>query len=139
MKLLLQRKRSNSQCTIGELYVDGQWECFTLEDIVRARKIKGKTAIPAGTYKIELTMSPHFKRILPLLEDVKNFSGVRIHSGNVATDSNGCILVGTAIGANSLSHSRDAFGVLFNKMEYAISKGDTISITIKNYEKPTTA
>ncbi|MFX7824823.1 DUF5675 family protein, partial [Acinetobacter baumannii] len=69
MKLLLQREPSTKQSTPGKLFIDGQFECHTLEDIVRPRGVKvyGQTAIPAGTYQVVLTMSPRFKRVLPLL------------------------------------------------------------------------
>lgn len=86
MKLELYRKFLGKDYTIGKLFINGEYFCDTLEDTVRpeGEKILGKTAIPYGTYDIILTMSPKFKRILPLLLNVPNFEGVRIHSGNYA-------------------------------------------------------
>jgi hypothetical protein len=76
MELLLQREKSSVQSTQGKLYVDGEFECHTLEDPVRDKKIFGQTAIPAGRYHVEITWSDHFGKLLPLIEHVPNFDGV---------------------------------------------------------------
>ena len=106
MELLLIRRYKNDKYTIGDLYIDGVWFSNTLEDTDRGltddmseeqiKKIKvyGKTAVPKGRYKIEVTYSPKFKRYLPILLNVKGFSGIRVHSGNTAEDTLGCLLVG---------------------------------------------
>lgn len=98
MTILLKRIALRDTYTIGKLYIDGQLICDTLEDKVRdlskEKKVYGETAIPYGTYKVSWTYSPKFKKYMPLLENVPNFSGIRIHSGNTAKDSLGCILVG---------------------------------------------
>lgn len=106
MELLLKRIYSGSTYTIGHLYINGEYFSDTLEDVDRGltndmseeqiKKIKvyGKTAIPKGTYKVEVTYSPKFKRYLPILLNVKGFSGIRIHSGNTHEDTLGCLLVG---------------------------------------------
>lgn len=94
MLLKLQRVFKGDDYTIGKLYIDGKYFCDTLEDAIRNKKIKGKTAIPAGTYTVVLTISNRFKRLLPLLLSVPQFEGVRIHSGNTIDDTEGCILVG---------------------------------------------
>lgn len=94
MKLLLKRIALKEKYTIGKLYIDGEFFSDTLEDPVRDEKIYGETAIPKGTYKVTITLSPRFRRWLPLLHDVPNFEGVRIHRGNTPEDTHGCILVG---------------------------------------------
>jgi len=94
MKLLLKRIALKEKYTIGKLYIDGEFFSDTLEDPVREEKIYGETAIPKGTYKVTITLSPRFRRWLPLLHDVPNFEGVRIHRGNTPEDTHGCILVG---------------------------------------------
>ena len=106
MELTLKRLHKNPTYTIGKLYVDGVYFCDTVEDTDRgltqqmnnsyneARKVYGKTAIPVGRYRVVLSYSDKFKKSLPLLNDVMCFSGVRIHSGNTAEDSLGCIIVG---------------------------------------------
>src|SRR2546423_440555 len=94
MQLQLKRKTFTDKSTIGELAVNGVFECFTLEDVVRPEKIKRETAIPAGRYEIAITFSDKFQKFLPLLLNVPNYEGVRIHSGNRPEDTEGCILVG---------------------------------------------
>jgi hypothetical protein len=94
--LTLQRSPSVDGATFGRLHVDGRLLCDTLEDAVHGGpKVQGSTAIPAGTYSLDLTYSPRFKRVLPLVHDVPGFAGVRIHAGNTIADTEGCILVGT--------------------------------------------
>jgi len=118
MKLLLQREPSTKNSTPGKLFIDGTFECYTLEDIVRARGVKvyGQTAIPAGTYQVFLTQSLRFKRVLPLLLNVPGFEGIRIHPGNKAEDTDGCILVGDAPAPDWLGQSKVAYDRLFSKL-----------------------
>ena len=120
MQLQLIRNVFTDQSTIGELSVNGAFECFTLEDKVRPIKIKGETAIPAGTYEVAVTFSNKFQKFLPLLLDVPNFDGIRIHTGNTAKDTLGCILVGQGKGVDSISSSRLAFAPLFEKLQGVI-------------------
>lgn len=99
MEIRVDRKFKGPEYTIGKMYLDGVYFCDTLEDPVRdlksaKDKVYGDTAIPAGTYKVILNMSPRFKRVLPRLLDVPYFEGVLIHRGNTAKDTHGCILVG---------------------------------------------
>jgi len=120
MKLTLIRRPSANGSTIGQLSVDGDHECFTCEDVVRAgEKVYGKTAIPAGTYRVVITMSPRFKRRLPLLLDVPGFTGVRIHVGNTADDTEGCILPGRGVSGARVTQSVLAFNALFSKLDAA--------------------
>lgn len=117
MKLQLKRKYRTNNSTIGELYIDGIFECYTLEDVERDIKIKNETAIPKGTYKVIINQSNRFKRLLPLLINVPNFEGVRIHSGNTNHDTEGCILVGKTRSLDFIGQSRKAFDSLFKKMQ----------------------
>lgn len=99
MKLKLIRKYKYPNYTIGHLYINDKYFCDTLEDTVRELntindKIKHKTAIPEGIYEVVVTMSPKFKRLLPLLLNVPFFTGIRIHRGNNENDTSGCIIVG---------------------------------------------
>ena len=132
MKLQLVRNTFGAESTIGELFRDGQFECFTLEDTVRAVKIPGKTAIPAGTYEVTVNFSPHFGRPLPLLLDVPEFEGVRIHPGNRPQDTEGCILVGRTKGADFVGESRLAFDALFPQIQAAVAQG---KVTIEIVER----
>ena len=119
MKLLLKRLHRTDNSTIGELSIDGKFECYTLEDKERDVKIKSETAIPKGTYKVIINKSNRFKKLLPLLIDVKNFEGVRIHPGNTNHDTEGCILVGSKRSLDFIGGSRVAFDKLFKKMQLA--------------------
>jgi len=126
MVITVKRLYKTENSTIGELLIDGVFECFALEDKERPVKIKGETAIPKGTYKVIINQSNRFKRLLPLLIDVPNFEGVRIHSGNSNHDTEGCILVGQTRNKNYIGQSRKAFDKLFKKMQAA--KNITLTI-----------
>jgi hypothetical protein len=132
MELDLKRVQLDDDVTIGSLEVDGVWECWTLEDTVRADgvKIAGETAIPSGRYTVDITMSPRFKVELPLLVNVDGFVGVRIHPGNSAQDTEGCILVGQDRQAKSIGHSRAAFNRLMTKLSAAKSRGEPITLEV---------
>lgn len=119
MLITLKRLYKTENSTIGELLIDGIFECFTLEDKERAVKIKSETAIPKGTYKVIINQSNRFKRLMPLLLNVPNFEGVRIHSGNTNHDTEGCILVGQTRNKNYIGQSRKAYEKLFKKMQAA--------------------
>ena len=137
MNLRLIREPSKDGCTLGVLFIDGAFECFTLEDVVRevtgqpvsAWKVKGDTAIPAGRYRVVRTRSPRFGKILPLLEQVPGFEGIRIHAGNRSADTEGCVLPGRSRGVGMVLDSRIAFESLDQKLRHAT--GD-IWITIEN-------
>lgn len=133
MLLVLKRRPSGAQATIGDLFVDGIWECVILEDVVRGKKVYGETAIPAGTYSIVLTMSPRFKRVLPLLLNVPGFEGIRIHTGNRASDTEGCLLPGrTNPTPDSVGESKLAFDALMTKLQAAVKAKDPITIEVIN-------
>lgn len=98
IQIKVERYAFLSTYTIGRMLINGKYFCDTLEDQVRdltsEKKVYSKTAIPAGEYEVRVTWSPKFKRNLPLLLGVPYFSGIRIHRGNKADDTSGCILVG---------------------------------------------
>ena len=119
MQITVKRLYKTDTSTIGELLIDGVFECFTLEDIERPVKIKAETAIPKGTYKVIINQSNRFKRLMPLLLNVPNFEGVRIHAGNTNHDTEGCILVGQTRNKNYIGQSRKAYEKLFKKMQAA--------------------
>jgi hypothetical protein len=119
MELQIKRTDFSEESTIGELSVNGVFECYTLEDKVRPVKIAGKTAIPSGRYEVIINFSQRFQKQLPLLLNVPNYEGVRIHSGNTAANTEGCILVGETKTDNFVGESRWAFNRLFEKMKVA--------------------
>lgn len=94
MKLRLVRKPTTPEYTEGDLFIDDAWFAATLEDTVRhGPKVYGKTAIPAGTYKIAVTFSNRFKREMTQILNVPGFEGIRCHQGITAHDSLGCVLL----------------------------------------------
>ena len=147
MVISIIRQPSAKGATLSTWYVDGQRQCVGVEDVVRGgaeAKVFGKTAIPAGTYRVVVTMSNRFKRRLPLLVNVPGGKirfgsnliddcGVRIHPGNTAADTEGCLLPGSVFGADgaSVTASRVAFDRLFLRIEQAVFNNEPITLTIK--------
>ena len=120
MILNVKRFGFGTNYTIGRLYVDGVYECYTLEDKVRDAgvKVPNQTAIPTGTYKVIVDHSVHFGKDLPHILNVMGFDGVRIHSGNTDQDTEGCILLGnTWAGGDFIGDSRAAFDTFFSKFK----------------------
>ena len=136
MQLKLNRIFKTNTFTIGELYINEKYVTDTLEDRVRpeGEKVYGKTAIPEGTYEVKLTHSPRFKKILPEILNVPNFSGIRIHTGNSSKDTEGCILVGTWDGEKEdwVGNSRIAFDKLMSLLEEATNNKEKVTITVKS-------
>lgn len=143
IKLVLERIRNNEECCIGELFIcendSKKFFCHTLEDTVRVgKKIYGKTAIPEGDYIVIIDYSPRFKKELPHIlkpgrKELDNFVGVRIHSGNSAKDTEGCILVGEWDGKSSyIYNSRKTFENLFVILKKEIEKNKEIALSISN-------
>lgn len=135
MEILLKRQPSTEVCTHGDVYIDGQWACYSLEDVVRDEKIAHKTAIPAGRYQVIITHSPRFRRQLPLLLRVPNFTGIRIHAGNSADESEGCILVGQSRTTDKVTESRLALEDLMTEIEGALQGGEEVWIEIMDAEE----
>lgn len=136
MKITVTRFVKNAQATIGRLDVDGRFECYTLEDVVRPRgtpKVWGQTAIPVGTYAVALTYSTRFHEIMPQLLQVPGYEGIRIHAGNTAADTAGCLLVGTAVAPNGqrVFNSWRAYHALLLKLEAAVGRHEAISLFIE--------
>ena len=133
MHLFLKREATVNQATPGKLHIDGEFICYTLEDVVRLQDIKvyGQTAIPAGEYLIWLRQSPHFGRVLPTLMNVPMFSDILIHRGNKSSDTNGCILVGFKREGDTIWESEKAETYLMKELTDA-SKRSVLAITIEN-------
>lgn len=142
MELLLIRKEFSKNSTIGELFINGEFFCYTLEDFDRdlnkdgdlldsgEQKVNAATAIPRGTYKVSLSMSNRFKKYLPELHNVPGFVGVRIHNGNHKDHTEGCILVGSTKAKDFIGNSVATMLKLMNRLE-KVEKTEKISITIK--------
>lgn len=130
MNITVERRYKKNNYTIGKMYLDGEYFCDTLEDTVRPEGVKvyGETAIPYSTYKVVLSYSPKFKRVLPEILSVPMFTGVRIHRGNTAKDTLGCILVGKNKVVGGLTESADTEIKLMDKLKQA----KEIWLTIKD-------
>ncbi len=114
MILELKRYKLTENTTIGRLYVDGVFQCYTLEDRYRPgqAKVPGETCIPCGDYQCEVTFSPKFGVLMPLIKNVLNFLGIRIHWGNTKVDTLGCVLVGNTVAVDFVGESRAAYKAL---------------------------
>lgn len=141
MKLTLKRIALRSTYTIGKLYVDDAYFCDTLEDTVRdinksgkfdngEQKIKGKTAIPYGTYEIKWTYSPRFKKYTPQLMNVPSFEGIRVHAGNTSDDTEGCLILGENKQVGKVLNSRATINKFYPIIKEACSNGK-VTIEIK--------
>lgn len=123
--------------TIGKMSINGVHFCDTLEDKVREiakdgkGKIRGVTAIPAGEYDVAVTYSPRMKRLLPYLKNVPHFEGIRIHAGNTAKDTEGCLLVGFNTIKGKLTDSRKTENKITERLLAAQNAGEEIKIVIR--------
>lgn len=129
MNLTLIREDFTDTSTIGRLFVNNAFFCYVLEDkdrgltqdqsliVINTKKIFGVTAIPYGTYDVKLSMSNRFKRVLPEILNVKGYEGVRIHRGNTAVDTLGCLIVGFKKGVNTVFESTKAEEALIEVMQ----------------------
>ena len=128
MRLTLMRIANRDTYCIGKLYIDGEYLCDVLEDTDRGLddsmsekdilklKVKGETAIPTGIYPVTITYSPKYKKQMPLINNVKGYSGIRIHSGNTAKDTEGCLLVGQNKEVGKVLNSRKMFDILYREL-----------------------
>ena len=119
MILKVDRVWQKDDYTIGRLFVDGEFLCNTLEPPVRPDgiKINGKTAIPFGVYDLALSYSPRFQTVLPLVLNVPNFEGVRIHAGNFVSDTEGCLILGRNTIKGGVTESRFYVNALITLMK----------------------
>ena len=144
MKLDVLRYKDDGNTTLGLLFIDGVFECYTIEDEEREEKIKGETRIPEGTYKLdfrrELSGLTHsYRRKYDWFDyhlhvkDVPNFKYVYIHVGNTEKNTDGCLLLGSTVDKDSMFQGRStaAFKELYLKVGDAINKGEPINITYK--------
>ena len=132
MNITIQRLPSDEHRTHGDLYIDGEWECFTLEDVVREEKIYGETAIPDGMYVITMEYSQRFGPDTLTINSVPNFTGVRIHAGNTEADTHGCPLVGQVRADASILQSKAALAALKPKVKAALESGEPVWLFVRN-------
>lgn len=149
MKIRLDRAWKKNGYTISHVYVnesrfgDGKKWCSALEDEdrgltasmplneIQQRKVYGHTAIPTGRYRVIITYSPRFMKMMPLVCEVKGFSGVRLHAGNTPDDTEGCILFGVNDKVGRISNSRYWTDKLTKLIYSAISQGEDVFLEIE--------
>jgi hypothetical protein len=151
MNLFIKRRWFTNISTIGELYIDTHWQCYTLEDKMREKfdqekhlwiwrhefKIPAMTAIPSGHYQVIVDFSNRYQRPMPHILNVPDFEGIRIHPGNTAQDTEGCILLGRGKQPDFVTHSRDAFNEFYEKLNHGLEQGK-VFLTIENVLEPET-
>jgi hypothetical protein len=120
--------------SIGDFSINGERFCFSLEDKYRSDGIKvyGKTAIPCGTYNVTIDYSNRFKRLMPHILDVPGFEGIRIHKGNTAEDTEGCILLGRIKDEDWVGESKAVFDAFFEQLKVAVDNHEKVTITVEN-------
>lgn len=143
MRIELKRIARKDTYTVGKLYIDGKYQCDTIEDKdrglkqgmpetqLRKMKVFGETAIPVGTYTVKWTFSNKFGKFLPEIINVPAFSGIRIHSGNTAKDSLGCLILGENKAKGKVLNSRATCARVLPLVENACKRGEMVYIIIK--------
>ena len=151
-RIRIERRWPKAGYTVGRLFVNGVLICNTLEDTdreldqgmtvvaIKARKGRGQTAIPKGTYEVTLTVSPKYAKkpwaakyegLVPLVQRVKGFDGIRIHPGNTTEDTSGCILPGLNTKVGQLTDSVDCYYRLMDDVFMpAYEAGETVTLDI---------
>lgn len=139
MELAVTRGPNHDDSCIGDFFIDDAWWCYSLEDLVRevdgqpvvSWKVQDQTAIPRGRYQVIIDYSAHFAKNMLHILNVPGFEGVRIHGGNDAADTDGCILVGTRRSDDDISNCAPALAKIYGEVQDALATGDTVWITIK--------
>lgn len=153
MEMKLTRRYLSPKSTIGELYVRDHYQCFILEDVYRPpdeAKVPGETAIPLGRYRVTRTFSPRFGIVMPLLwngktddgrllveNEGKRFEGIRIHWGNKAIHTDGCLITGKVRLPDEVQQSVAAYRELDRIIEEA-ERTEKVFITVEfahNFER----
>lgn len=151
MKIIIDRVYKYPKYTVGEVYVNGNFYCYSMEDTdrglhvdmpmryLRERKVYGETAIPCGTYEVIIDYSPKFKKYMPhvlfrndedKLVEVPCFSGIRIHCGNTDKDTLGCLMFGDWQGAATLVKSKPITSNLIDAIQKARNKKEKVILEI---------
>lgn len=142
MEILVNRRKKTKNSTISDVLINGEFYCFGLEDVdrglaqsmpleeIKEKKVFAQTAIPAGKYEVIINFSNRFKQYMPLLIAVPGFEGVRIHPGNEAANTEGCLLLGQTEAADFIGNSRAAYRSFLPKLR-EVEKTEKIFITFK--------
>lgn len=135
MRLKVIRDDETPERSLGKLYADDSYICETCEDADRhmedgGEKVNGQTAIPRGLYKVVNSYSHRFRKILPEVIGVPGFSGVRIHGGNSAADTLGCILVGRVRTENGIANCAATVQRIIDMIDNAEEHGEIVTLEV---------
>lgn len=134
MEIRIIRTFKGRDYTVGDLFIDGAWQCNTLEphaiDWTREKKTLGKTAIPEGRYELKLAMSRRYGCLMPYLLDVPHFTGIMIHKGMTVKDTKGCILVGHHKLKATLLRTRQTFDVIMEHIVAARRRNEKVTVSV---------
>ena len=136
VEALLLRSDFGDDFTLGSLFFAGKFIGFTCEDKDRhlesgGAKIYGETAIPRGYYRLTVSMSRRFGKLMPEIKDVPGFYGVRIHGGNSAVDSLGCPLLGAIKTTNGVRDCKDVNAKLIKLIQGVEAAGDECWLVVR--------
>jgi len=146
MNLKIIRDVKSKDFTLGMFYINGTRLGFTCEDtdrsleddkdndgnpIDKGEKVYGKTAIPCGAYKVILSYSNRFKKVMPEVLDVPDFSGVRIHGGNTEEDTLGCPLLGSMRTQTGVANCKIVNDRLISMLQDAEDRGETVWLAVE--------
>lgn len=140
MRIRVERKWMDDEVTLSKVFIDGVFVCFGIEDPIRSVKVKGKTGIPSGQYKLGMRYSPSFspkyKHDMLWVKDVPGFEYILIHPGNTVEDTDGCLLLGSKLGVVNnriaMVASMAAYNKFYGMVAGAVKKGDVV-IDYVNY------
>lgn len=142
MEIRIDRAWKKNGYTISRLFIDGERICEALEDTdrglrqdmpleeIRKQKVYGRTAIPMGRYRVTMSFSPKFGKVLPEVLSVPGYTGIRIHSGNTAGDTAGCILPGLNTEKGKVLQSTKYTGIVIDRINAARSKGEDVWLKV---------
>ena len=136
MKIVVERFLFEKDCTVGRLFIDGILKCYTIEDEIRLIKVRGETAIPYGTYEVGTRYSPKFSpkfgHEMLWVKNVPNFEYILIHTGNTDDDTEGCLIVGSKVGAlngqTAVLGSKNAYAIIYPIISRHLETGGKVSI-----------
>jgi hypothetical protein len=136
LQFILDRCEFTDESTIGKLYTNGTFVCYTLEDCDRyledgGVKVQSKTAIPRGLYNMIVNFSERFQKKMPLILNVPGFTGIRLHSGDSVADTDRCVLVGMNKAVDGVLESRDAITIVTALIDKSITNGKSITIEVR--------
>lgn len=139
MIISLVRYKDTGKTTFGKLFIDGQFQCVTLEDEYRENKVHAETRVPCGTYAVDMRYSPKFSPLyghnMLWIKDVPGFDFILIHKGNTEADTAGCVLVGSGVYKDGITNSKIAYDILYPKVVKEINSGKKVYITIIDFDR----